>query len=284
MEITYFNGKYIPKDEVKISPDDRGFLFGDGIYEVVKWYGGEFYDIEGHIRRLKRSLDAVRISWKGSDDLKKIAEELVTSNRLDNRHAMIYLQVTRGASPRSHSFPGPGVSPTVYSFVKELPLSSKDHESGARVMMRKDIRWSRCDIKSIALLANVLSFQEAVEQGYKECIFTRDGVITEGAHSNVFFVVNGTLFTHPQTGNILPGITRNNILRIAEEAGIPVREEPVGEQRISTVQEAFITSTTLEVIPVTAFDRIPVGSGVPGPVTRIIQERFRIETEALKRK
>src|ERR1035437_5847655 len=282
METAYFNGNFLPKDEIKISPDDRGFLFADGIYEVVRWYEGFFYDMPGHITRLKRSLRELRINWSGSDSFSSIATELIKRNNLDNQPAMIYLQVTRGASRRSYSFPSPEVTPTSYAYAWGFTPEKNLQESGIKVMLKEDIRWSRCDIKSVALLANTISFQEACENGMKECIFVRNGFITEGSHSNIFFVIDGTLFTHPESNNVLSGITRKNILRIASEEGIKVREEAVQENRIRFVKEAFITNTSAEVIPVIEIGGNTLNDGIPGPVTRIIRNKFDSEIKALK--
>lgn len=227
METVYFNGKFLPKNEICISPDDRGFLFADGIYEVVRWYEGFFFDMAGHTTRLKRSLRELRINWSDSDSFSSFAAELIKRNNLDNQPAMVYLQVTRGASRRSHSFPSPEVTPTVYAYAWGFAPEKNLQESGIKVMLKEDIRWGRCDIKSIALLPNTISFQEACENGLKECIFVRNGIITEGSHSNIFFVIDGTLYTHPESNHVLSGITRKNILRIANEAGIRIREEAV---------------------------------------------------------
>lgn len=282
METAYFNGKLIPKDEIKLNPDDRGFLFADGIYEVVRWYQGFFYDMNGHMARLKRSLRELRINWNDADKFPVIASDLIKLNNLENEPAMIYLQVTRGVAKRSHAFPSSEVPPTVYSYAWGFKPDSQSKESGIKVMLKEDIRWSRCDIKSVALLPNTLSFQEACENGMKECIFVRNGLITEGSHSNIFFVIDGTLFTHPESNNILSGITRKNILRIADESGIKVREEAVPENRIRMVKEAFITNTSAEVTPVTEIGGNTVGDGVPGPVTRIIRDKFDEEIKAFK--
>ena len=282
MNIAYFNGNFLPKDEIKISPDDRGFLFADGIYEVMKWYKGFFYDIEGHLVRMKRSLREIRINWSEADTFPLFAVELINRNQLYDRLALIYLQVTRGAATRTHSFPDPEVNPTVYAFVKELNPSGTVPGSGVKVMLKNDIRWSRCDIKSVALLANTLSFQEAHENGFNECIFVRNGLITEGSRSNMFFVIDGTLFTHPESEYILSGVTRKNIIRIAKEAGIPVKEEPLPEKKLGIVQEAFTTNTSAEVTPVIALDELIVGDGTPGPLTMHIHEIFHAEIVALK--
>jgi D-alanine transaminase len=282
METAYFNGKLIPKNEISISPDDRGFLFADGIYEVVRWYEGFFYDMNSHVTRLKRSLRELRIDWSEADSFPAFAGSLIKMNDLENQQAMVYLQVTRGAARRSHSFPSPEVSPTVYANAWGFKPDILSKETGIKVMLKEDIRWSRCDIKSVALLPNTLSFQEAHENGMKECVFVRNGLITEGSHSNIFFVIDGTLFTHPESNNILSGITRKNILRIAQEAGIKVREEALQENRIRMIQEAFITNTSAEVTPVTELGGNTLGDGIPGPVTKIIRDKFDNEIKALK--
>jgi len=282
METVYFNGKFIPKDEVRISPDDRGFLFADGIYEVVRWYGKAFYDMEGHIRRLKRSLGELMINWIETEAFPVVAETLVKDNKFENSPTMVYLQVTRGAAKRTHYFPVPEVHPTSYAFAFTFNPDEQSFIKGIRVLLRPDIRWSRCDIKSIALLPNTISFQEAYTQGYKECIFVRDNLITEGAHSNIFFVSENTLYTHPESNYILSGITRNNVIRMAKKAGIRVTEEAIREDELGGLQEAFISNTSAEVTPVIELGGVTIGTGAPGPVTRRLQELFRKETEALK--
>lgn len=282
MNTAYFNGKFLPKDEIKISPDDRGFLFADGIYEVVRWYEAFFYDMPSHVARMKRSLRELRINWADSDNFPSIANNLIHLNKLENQPAMVYLQVTRGAASRTHFFPSPEVSPTVYAYTWGFVPESQSKESGVKVMLKEDIRWSRCDIKSVALLPNTISFQEACENGMKECIFVRNGLITEGSHSNIFFVIDGTLFTHPESNHVLSGVTRKNILRIAQEAGIKIREEAVQENRIRFIQEAFITNTSAEVTPVTELGGNTLGDGFPGPVTILVREKFDAEIKALK--
>jgi D-alanine transaminase len=282
METAYFNGKILPKDKICISPDDRGFLFADGIYEVVRWYEGFFFDMDGHLQRMKRSLRELRINWPETDMFPSIALDLIKQNGLENQPAMVYIQVTRGVARRTHYFPSPEVNPTVYAYPFGFIPESKSQETGIKVMLKEDIRWSRCDIKSIALLANTLSFQEAKENGLKECIFVRNGLITEGSHSNIFFVSEGTLYTHPESNFVLPGITRKNILRIAQESGINIREEAIPENRLRFVQEAFITNTSAEVIPVVDIGGNSIGKGVPGPVTKLIFEKFQAEIRALK--
>jgi D-alanine transaminase len=282
METAYFNGRLLPKDEIKISPDDRGFLFADGVYEVVRWYKGFFYDMDSHMTRLKRSLRELRINWSDTDQFPSVANELIKLNDLENQPAMVYLQVTRGVARRTHFFPSPEVSPTSYAYAWGFKPDSQAKETGIKVMLKEDIRWSRCDIKSVSLLPNTISFQEAHENGMKECIFVRNGFITEGSHSNIFFVIDGTLFTHPETNHVLSGITRKNVLRIAQDAGIRIREEAVLENRIRFIQEAFITNTSAEVTPVTVLGGNTIGTGLPGPVTKTILDKFNNETGMMK--
>ena len=282
MEIAYFNGKFVPKEEITISPDDRGFLFADGVYEVVRWYGGFFYDMDSHVTRLKRSLRELRITWDDIELLSSIGSNLIKLNNLENQQVMFYIQVTRGAAKRTHYFPSPEVPSTVYASAWGFVPDNQSKESGIKVMLSEDIRWNRCDIKSVSLLANTISFQEAYANGLKECIFVRNGLITEGSHSNIFFVIDGTLFTHPESDHVLSGVTRKNILRIAQEAGIKIREEALQETRIRFIKEAFITNTSAEVTPVTELGGNSLGEGVPGPVTRLILEKFDAEINALK--
>lgn len=280
MTYAYFNGEFLPKDDVKISPDDRGFLFADGIYEVIRWYEGFFYDMESHMVRLKRSMREIRISWAEADSFPRIAAELIDRNDLNDRPSLIYLQVTRGAAKRTHVFPSPPVEPTVYAFAWGIRPAKEMLSSGVGVILSKDPRWNRCDIKSVSLLPNILHIQKASEAGSMECIFVKDGMMTECAHSNAFFVIAGILFTHPESDSILSGVTRKNIIRIAREAGISVIEIAVSASRLNDIGEAFITNTSFEIVPVISIDNKPVGDGKPGPITKILRERFDNEIAA----
>ncbi|MGA1977715.1 MAG: aminotransferase class IV [Bacteroidales bacterium] len=274
MDIVYLNGKFLPADQALISPEDRGFLFADGVYEVVRWYQGFFFDIESHLKRLARSLSEIRISWPGAAMLPDIARELVKVNDLFSEPALVYIQVTRGTAPRSHAFPPSVVKPTVYSFARRFRPDDEITEHGINVILRKDIRWSRCDIKSISLLPNVLKLQEAVDQGSTECIFVREGIITEGSHSNIFFLAGSTLVTHPESEHILSGITRKHVLKIAHECAIPVLEKGVRAESLNEISEAFITNTSSEIAPVISIDGVRIGQGVPGPVTNLLYRKF----------
>lgn len=277
MNTAYYNGKFLSKERIKISPDDRGFLFADGIYEVARWYEGFFFDMESHMARMKRSLKEIRISWPDSDSFPSIARELIKKNKLQEKPSLVYLQVTRGAAKRMHAFPSPPVDPTVYAFAWPFNPAKEKISKGINTILRNDPRWNRCDIKSISLLPNILYFQEAVETGSMECIFVKDGMMTECAHSNVFFVIDGKIFTHPESESILSGVSRKNFIRLAHEAGISIFEIPVAANRLKEVSEAFVTNTSFEIAPVVSIDGKPVGTGVPGPVTKILRDRFDTE-------
>jgi len=284
MQISYLNGQYLSHDEIRISPDERGFLFADGIYEVVRWYGGFFFDMESHIARLKRSLTEINIKWDGADSLASIATELIHKNELGDCCAIVYIQVTRGEAKRSHCFPDPAVPPTVYSTATRHKTDTANWEKGIGVSLMSDIRWSRCDIKSIALLPNILAYQKSLDEGNHEAIFVRDGVLTEATHSNAFFVRDETVYTHPESGFILSGITRKNIIRIAENNNIKLKEEPIPEDMLPYIQEAFIANTSGEITPVIKIGDLSVGEGFPGPVTVRLQNLFRDEVTALAKK
>lgn len=284
MDISYFNGRFLPHNKICISPDDRGFLFADGVYEVVRWYNGFFFDIEGHLARLKRSLHELKIKWDGVDSFPAIAEKLIEMNHLNDKPALVYFQVTRGAAPRSHTFPLPPVPPTTYGFAKTFVPESAGKENGITVMLKKEMRWNRCDIKSIALLPNTMCFTDAVERGYGECVFVRDGFITEGSHSNIFFVVDGALRTHPESESILSGITRKHAIDAAIKCGVGIEEKAIHEKELIRISESFITNTSAEITPVIAIGDMPVGNGRPGPITLKIQKKFReiVESYALR--
>lgn len=274
MSIAYFNGAFLPPEQIRISPDERGFLFADGVYEVARKYGNYFFAMADHQIRLQRSLDGLRIDWKGVDSVPGIAEELIDRNQLEDKDAIFYIQVTRGAAKRSHNFPDPPVEPTVYAFVREFTANKQASIDGVKVFLSEDIRWGRCDIKSIALLPNVLGYQQAREAGCTECVFVKDGFFTEGAHTNLFIVMNGALHTFPSAGNILNGISRQYVIKLAKAAGITVVEEPVPVNMKDYFHEAFLAGTTVEITPITALGDFVIRDGKPGPVTKLLQEKF----------
>jgi len=281
METVYLNGKYIPREEAVISPDDRGFLFGDSVYEVVRWYGGYFFDMEGHMNRLRRSLNETRILWNDVDSLPEIAGKLINENNLGDGCSIVYIQITRGAAPRNHAFPDPPVTPTVYLSVRRQSIDTLLWERGIAIAPVTDPRWNRCDIKSTALLANILPYQEAHDNGFAEVCFIRDGFVTEGAHSNIFFVRGDTVFTHPESNRILSGITRKNVISIAAETGMRLVEEAQSADMIPYMNEAFITNTSGEVVPVIRIGDQIIGNGTPGEITMKLHRLFRERVIAL---
>lgn len=273
--IVYFNGRLVPKEDVRISPDDRGFLLADGAYEVILSYDGRLFKAEEHLKRLERSLRELRIERADVGSLKDAAERLIQVNDLENGDASLYIQITRGAAVRTHAFPGSETAPTVYAAASPFKRPREKCEHGIKVILVPDIRWTRCDIKSVALLPNVLVSQQAKEAGAAEAIFVRDGAVTEGAHTNFCAVFDGQLITYPKSHYILGGITREIVLGLCGELGIPFEEFPILESQLREADELMIVGTTTEIMPVVQVDGWQVGDGKPGPVTRRLQQAFR---------
>jgi D-alanine transaminase len=275
MSTVYLNGEYLPSSEARVSVDDRGFLFADGVYEVSPAYGGRFFRLDKHMERLKRGLSELRIPFDPIG-LPAVHERLLGDNELDDREvAYVYVQVTRGVAPRAHAFPNPSVSPTVYAFAREFKRPARAlWEDGFEAVTVPDRRWARVDVKTIGLLPNVLAQQAAVEAGVSDALLVKDGIAIEGAHSNFFAVIGGTLVTHPTTNVILPGITRAYVLELARELEVPVEERPIQLEELWHAEEAFFTGTTTEVRPTVKVDGRVIGKGRPGPVTRLLFEAF----------
>ena len=281
MSTVYLNGEFLPKDRATISVDDRGFLLSDGIYEVTPAYGGRLFRIEQHMRRLRHGLDALRIEYD-SAGLPEMHADLIVANSLDTEDvAIVYLQITRGAAPRTHHFPPGGTPPTVYAFAQAYhrPESAR-WEQGYEAVTVPDDRWARVDIKSIGLLPNVLAQQAAVEAGVADALLVKDGVALEGSHNNLFAVFDGVVTTHPATHQILHGVTRAYVIELAREQGIAVEERPVSLEEIRAADEIFFTGTTTEVRPTVRLDDQPVGSGKVGPVAKLLYEAFQVGTQA----
>jgi len=278
-ETIYLNGKLIPKTEAAISPEDRGFNFADGIYEVIKYYEGKPFRYADHMERLKRSLREIRIDFNGFNQLETVFQSLLEQNGLTNQEAGIYLQITRGSRTRIHHFPE-NMNPTIYATA--FPFASKwdQLENGFKVITTEDIRWLRCDIKSISLLPNVLAAENAHEQDAVEAIFIRNGIITEGSHSSFMAVKDGVVYTHPDSNLILPGITKKVVMEICRANGIPVIEEGILSSELAGMDEMMIVGTGSEVSPVVKIDETLVGNGQPGPVTLFIQEKFFEQTRS----
>jgi D-alanine transaminase len=273
--LVYFNDRFYPKQDVIISPDDRGFLLADGVYEVVLSYGGKLFKFDEHLQRMQRGIRELRFGITDLGYLKDVAETLIRKNGFQEVDAKVYIQITRGVAPRSHAFPEPEVSPTIYAAASPFHLDVEAWQHGAHVLLVPDIRWARCDIKSIALLPNTLAFQQARDFGAHEAVFVRDGVITEGAHTNFCAVYDSTLVTAPRNNYILSGITRATVLDLCRELRIPVKEFPVFERDLPHADECLIVGTTTEITPVVRINDRKVGDGTPGPITRALQQAFR---------
>jgi D-alanine transaminase len=272
-DIVYLNGSFIPRDEAKISADDRGFHFADGIYEVIKYYRGKAFRMEDHLFRLQRSLQETRIRFEGIDELPGLFAGLLLKNGLTETDAAVYLQITRGAHFRVHHFPDIP-NPTVYAFCYPFPSATALLEDGIRVITSEDIRWLRCDIKSVSLLPNSMLYQKAVDSGANECILIRNGSVTEATHSSVIGIKDGCLLTHPLSNLILPGITRKVVLEICRESGIAVSEEAILTDDLPKLDELIICGTGGEILPVVKVDDHLIAGGKPGPLTRFLQKKF----------
>jgi len=272
-EIVYLNGNWVERDQAALSPDDRGFIFADGVYEVTKFYRGKAFRFADHLARLRRSLKEIDIQFDQIDELESISAELLKRNNLDNSEAGVYWQITRGAHSRVHYFPA-GVKPGFYAFASPLASATEKLQKGIKVIVQEDIRWKRCDIKSVSLLPNTMLYNEAVKQGAGESILVRDGFVTEATHSSVFAVKNGTLVTRPLSNLILPGITRKVILELCSENQIPVKEKLFTETELFEMDEVFISGTGSEIMPVVQVNDTIVGNGKPGPLTQKIQQLF----------
>jgi len=263
----YLNGQFMPLEEARIPVLDRGFIFGDGVYEVIPVYSRRPFRLAEHLRRLQHSLDGIRLANPHSDsEWTHLLNQMIERNEGEDQY--LYLHITRGVAKRDHAFPNPPVPPTV--FMTSNPLTTPPAallRSGVCAVTAVDNRWLRCDIKSIALLPNVLLRQAAVDAGCAETILIRDNsFMTEGAASNIFVVKNGTVLAPPKDNLMLPGITYDVILEIAQINNIPYEVRRIGVNEVFAADELLLTSSTKEVLPVTKLDGQPVGSGEPGPM------------------
>jgi D-alanine transaminase len=263
--LVYLNGAFLPPDQAKVSAFDRGFVFGDGVYEVIPVYGGRLFRLPQHLARLDASLDSIRLANPlAAADWQRVCARLIDA--AGGGDLSLYLQVTRGPAPRDHAFP-PEVQPTVFAYA--APLKYPDAQQlagGVDAITVPDIRWLRCDIKAIALLPNVLLRQQAIEAGAAEAILIRDGLMTEGSASNIFVVTHGVLVTPPRGRFILPGVTRDLVLELARAHGVPCEERAVNEVELRAAEELMLSSSTKELLPITRLDGQTVGSGRPGAV------------------
>lgn len=263
----FLNGRFLPLTEAGVSPLDRGFLYGDGVYEVIPVYSRQAFRIDEHLQRLNSTLNGIRLANPlAAEEWQSIVNQLIASAPWEDQS--IYLQVTRGTdNKRDHAFPPASVPATVFAFASPLVTPPAELRArGVGAITVPDLRWARCDLKVVSLLANVLARQQAIDQGCAEALLIRDGYVKEGAASNIFLVKDGVLLAPPKTELMLPGITYDVILELAAIHSLPLVVREITERELRTADEVWMTSSTKEVLAITALDGQPVGSGKPGPV------------------
>jgi D-alanine transaminase len=278
-EVVYLNGRIVPPAEAVISVNDRGFLFGDAVYEALRSYDGRLWAMTRHMRRLAHSLDAIDMRTVDVDQVRAAIEETYRASGIPN--ALIYLQITRGVAPRSHAYPR-DLQPTILVTVRDItPIIAEIDFDGVAAVTAPDLRWRRCDVKSTNLLPNVLAKTRAQDHGAREAILVdAEGCITEGTSTSVFWVAQNRLFATPGGPEILPGVTREFVVEIARDEGIPLLAERVSLQEFRRASEVFLASTGHDVCPVIRLDGAPVGSGRAGPLTLRLQKGFRARVAA----
>ena|SRR5438552_4343260 len=278
----YLNGEFMPIEQARIPVLDRGFIFGDGVYEVIPVYSRHPFRLAEHLLRLRASLDGIRLANPHRDaEWTRLARRLIELNEPEDQS--LYLQVTRGVAKRDHAFPK-GVAPTVFMMSNALSTPAREQiQEGVGAITAADSRWLRCDIKAIALLPNVLLRQLAVDAGCVEAVLLRDGIMTEGAASNIFVVKNGVLLAPPKNHLMLPGITYDVVLELAQADGLKHEVRPVVESELRGADEAWLTSSTKEVLAIVRLDGKAVGGGVPGPMFRRMYALYQEYKERVMR-
>ncbi|MDQ0337671.1 D-alanine transaminase [Caldalkalibacillus uzonensis] len=280
-DIVLLNQSYVSRQDAKVDIEDRGYQFGDGIYEVIRVYGGQVFLMDQHLERLKRS--AAEIQLKLSLSLPELRQRLLDLvERTDLAEGMIYVQLTRGVAPRYHGFPTPEVEAQLVAYTKRMERPLKQQHEGVKAALVDDIRWLRCDIKTVNLLPNVLAKQKATENGAFEAIQHRNGTVTEGSSSNVFMVKQGVLYTHPATNLILNGITRQYIIDLCTKLNFTLHEQTFSVNDLLQADEVFITSTTSEIIPIVQVDEQTIGNGQRGQITQELQQAFDQQISKLR--
>ncbi len=276
----YLNGQFLPVAEAKVSVLDRGFIFGDGIYEVIPVYGGRLFRLAQHLERLDHSLEGIRLANPlGHHQWREVLEELVERN--DDGDQSLYLQITRGVAMREHGFPD-NAEPTVFAMSTPIAPQVGEELNGINAVTVEDIRWKWCHIKAIALLPNILMRQQAVEQGASEAIMLRDHFVTEGAASNVFIVNNGVVLTPPKSNLLLPGVTRDLVVELCQANSVPCVEGAISEQQLSSADEIWVTSSTKEIVPVLRLNGEPVGNRQPGPLWQQLRKLYQDYKQAFR--
>ncbi|WP_200411513.1 D-amino-acid transaminase [Virgibacillus salexigens] len=275
-----YNQQFVERSKL-IDIEDRGYQFGDGIYEVIGVYDEAFFLLDEHLQRLKRSAKEIQLSLPYElTELKEKLVELVSLNELTD--GVVYLQITRGEAERWHHFPHESVTPILIAYTKIEETLDEASKNGASAVLTEDIRWLRCDIKTLNLLPNVIAKQKAVENNAVEAILHRGDVITEASASNVFMVKDGKVFTHPANNYILNGITRQKVLELCDKLQITVQEEAFTIHDLLAADELFITATKLDIVPIIQVDNQPIGSEIPGETTKKIIQAFHSSLQALR--
>jgi D-alanine transaminase len=276
MKWAFLNGEFVERSNAKVDVEDRGYQFGDGIYEVIRVYNGKMFTEKEHLQRFFRSAESIGLKLASTiEQLTEMLKKLIEKNNL--RLGTIYMQATRGVAPRAHAFPPANTAPSLVAYTKELERPHEKLLKGVKALLVEDIRWLRCDIKSLNLLGNILAKQKASENGCYEAIQSRGQEVTEGSSSNVFMVKNGVIITHASDQLILKGITKEVILNICVKNGIPVEERTFTLEELKEAEEVFLSSTTSEVMPVVEINGNQVNGGVPGAITKKLQVLFKAE-------
>ncbi|HCW8639879.1 TPA: D-amino-acid transaminase, partial [Staphylococcus aureus] len=271
MEKIFLNGEFVSPSEAKVSYNDRGYVFGDGIYEYIRVYNGKLFTVTEHYERFLRSANEIGLDLNYSvEELIELSRKLVDMNQIET--GAIYIQATRGVAERNHSFPTPEVEPAIVAYTKSYDRPYDHLENGVNGVTVEDIRWLRCDIKSLNLLGNVLAKEYAVKYNAVEAIQHRGETVTEGSSSNAYAIKDGVIYTHPINNYILNGITRIVIKKIAEDYNIPFKEETFTVDFLKNADEVIVSSTSAEVTPVIKLDGEPINDGKVGPITRQLQE------------
>lgn len=273
MEYVIVNGEFICRSEAKIDIEDRGYQFGDGVYEVIRVYNGRMFTGQEHLERLMESGKKIGLDIKYTvQEIKSMLTELIEKNNLTL--GTIYLQISRGVAPRNHAFPSSDVAHTFVANTKAVGRPSENMDTGVKTILLEDIRWLLCDIKSLNLLGNLMAKQKAAEAGCFEAIQHRGEIVTEGSSSNVSIIKDGKVITHPANNLILNGITRQKVLQLCCSNDIPIEERSFTLEELKQADEVFLSGTTVEVMPIIEIENQKVGNGEPGPLTRKLQELF----------
>jgi D-alanine transaminase len=268
------NRKFVPRETAVVDIEDRGYQFGDGVYEVIPVNKNKYFKLDQHLERLIRSAGEIGIFMENVNvaEMKSNLLKLCKLNHL--RNGIVYVQITRGVSPRAHPYPNSSVLPQVIAYTIQLSRPVMLQTEGVRCILINDIRWLRCDIKSLNLLWNVMAKQQAVEKKMYEAIFHREDIVTEGSSTNVFIVKNSVIYTHPANQFILNGITRLTILELCNTLNVTVLQTAISIEQLLTADEVFITSSTIEILPVIEVEGNVIGKGVPGSMTNLLQEQL----------